>query len=55
MNCSLTTVSKTNHQVVNSKEQAIRIRIAPEAQTWKSSEQVHKNLNYSKDLNNCTH
>lgn len=55
MNCSLTTISKTNHQVVNSKEQTIRIRNAPEAQTWKSNEQVHKNMNCSKDLSNCIH
>lgn len=51
MNCS--TISTTNH--LNSKEQAIRIRNSPEAQTWKSSEQVHKNMNCSKDLNNCIH
>lgn len=55
MDCFLTTISKTNHQVVNSKEQAIRIRIALEAQKWKSSEQIHKNMYCTKDLNNCNH
>lgn len=55
MDCILTNISKTKHQVVNSKEQTIRIRTASEAQTCKSSELDHQNMNSSKDLNNCNH